>query len=43
MVIKDNVQGVGFRRIVLNEARKLGIVGYIENMDDGTFCINTDK
>lgn len=29
------VQGVGFRIFAQKEAQKLGVVGYIENMEDG--------
>lgn len=36
MIISGRVQGVGFRSLVLKEARRLGICGYVENLDDGT-------
>lgn len=36
MIISGAVQGVGFRSRVLKEAKRLGICGYVENLDDGT-------
>ena len=36
LIISGTVQGVGFRSRVLKEATRLGICGYVENLDDGT-------
>jgi acylphosphatase len=30
------VQGVGFRMFILNEAKKIGVKGYVKNNVDGT-------
>jgi acylphosphatase len=36
MIIHGNVQGVWFRDSTMKEAKKLGIVGYAKNLNDGT-------
>ncbi|GBC70034.1 Acylphosphatase [archaeon HR01] len=36
IVVDGDVQGVGFRYYVRREARRLGITGYVENLEDGT-------
>ncbi len=36
MVISGCVQMVGFRFYAKNEARRLGIAGYVRNLPDGT-------
>ena len=35
-VVHGRVQGVGFRYFVQNEARELGLAGYVKNRADGT-------
>ncbi|HXG66106.1 MAG TPA: acylphosphatase [Blastocatellia bacterium] len=34
--VKGRVQGVGFRYFALQAARRLGLVGIVKNMPDGT-------
>lgn len=34
-LVSGRVQGVGFRYTALREARALGIVGFVRNLDDG--------
>ncbi|MEM4417394.1 MAG: acylphosphatase [Nitrososphaerota archaeon] len=36
IVVDGDVQGVGFRYYVRREARRLGVTGYVENLEDGT-------
>ncbi|MDR3627975.1 MAG: acylphosphatase [Ignavibacteriaceae bacterium] len=35
ILASGHVQGVGFRYFVLREARKLGLCGYVENLNSG--------
>ena len=35
-IISGMVQGIGYRRWFLNEAKKLGITGWVKNRDDGS-------
>jgi acylphosphatase len=34
-VVRGYVQGVGFRAFVVRQARALGLVGWVENREDG--------
>lgn len=36
VVVHGDVQGVGFRWFTREEARRLGIIGWVRNRDDGT-------
>jgi len=35
-IVKGRVQGVGFRYFVKNEAKALGLIGWVRNLPDGT-------
>ena len=36
LIISGFVQGIGYRRWFLQEAKKLGITGWVKNRDDGS-------
>lgn len=36
LTISGDVQGAGYRGIIIRNSRKLGLVGYLENIPDGT-------
>ncbi len=40
--VTGRVQGVGFRYSTLNEAKKLGLTGYVKNMPDGSVKIEAE-
>jgi len=42
ILVSGTVQGVGFRYLVRDEANNRGIVGYIENLKDGTVTIECE-
>jgi DNA ligase D-like protein (predicted 3'-phosphoesterase) len=41
-VISGEVQGVGFRDAVLRSARRLGLMGWVRNEDDGTVRVHAE-
>lgn len=42
LVAKGRVQGVGFRWFIIQNANKLGLVGYVKNLPDGTVEIEAE-
>jgi len=40
--ISGIVQGIGYRYFVLNKAKKLGITGWVRNLDTGGVEINAE-
>ena len=38
-IAEGKVQGVGFRMYTQNKAEELGVVGFVQNLDDGTVKI----
>ena len=39
IIVRGLVQGVGFRAYIANIARKLGLKGFVKNLDDGSVLI----
>jgi len=39
IVVRGLVQGVGFRAYIANIARRLGLRGFVKNLDDGSVLI----
>jgi len=35
VIVRGRVQGVGYRAFAVKNAKKFGIVGYVENLPDG--------
>ncbi len=42
VVVKGEVQGVGFREAVVGEARRLGVMGWVRNGRDGTVLVHAE-
>lgn len=42
ITVRGMVQGVGFRRNAAREAERLGITGYVKNMNDGSVYIEAE-
>ena len=36
LIIKGKVQGIFFREFTMKAARKLGLIGFVRNLSDGT-------
>ena len=39
VIVSGKVQGVGFRKYTQNKAEQLGVVGFVQNLSDGTVKI----
>ena len=42
IIVSGRVQGVGFRKFVVDEARFLGIKGFVKNLPDGNVYIEAE-
>jgi acylphosphatase len=42
VVVRGEVQGVGFRDATLRRARELGVMGWVRNGDDGTVRVHAE-
>jgi DNA ligase D-like protein (predicted 3'-phosphoesterase) len=42
VLVRGTVQGVGFRESTRRRARKLGVLGWVRNEDDGTLAIHAE-
>jgi DNA ligase D-like protein (predicted 3'-phosphoesterase) len=42
VVVRGGVQGVGFRETAVRKARKLGVMGWVRNTDDGTVLVHAE-
>ena len=42
VVVRGEVQGVGFRWAVMREASKLGLTGYAQNLPDGSVRVEAE-
>lgn len=42
LIFKGQVQGVGFRYTACQIANKLGLVGYVENLDNGDVKVEVE-
>lgn len=41
-VVRGDVQGVGFRDATLRNARRLGVIGWVRNEDDGSVLVHAE-
>ncbi|MFL5897090.1 MAG: DNA polymerase ligase N-terminal domain-containing protein [Solirubrobacterales bacterium] len=41
-VVRGRVQGIGFRQATLEEARRLGVRGWVRNGEDGTVSVHAE-
>lgn len=42
VVVRGNVQGVGFRYYANAEAARLGVAGFVRNLDDGSVEVEVE-
>jgi acylphosphatase len=40
--VRGRVQGVGFRYVVMSEARSLGLTGFVQNRPDGSVRVEAE-
>ncbi|HEX3363089.1 MAG TPA: acylphosphatase, partial [Solirubrobacterales bacterium] len=42
VVVRGQVQGVGFRYLTVERAHELGVLGWVRNEDDGTVLVHAE-